>query len=376
MKILSKIIKIKDSVDVYQIPVDEHSEKLQFYKINTRERSSIRVSKEFSLILSKLDGKLSLGEVLAHYGFTVDEAELSQIVDYLFEHGYAISTDSDFTETISMNDMERYTRQINYFDDLVVTRPGVDSQRILANKSVVVIGCGAVGGAIATHLVRAGVTDITLVDYKEVRVSDAQRHLYYQADEVGNFKVEALARYLQKVNSECNVRVVHAKLLPLSDLDELIEAKTDIVINSADEPYIGHITLKLGRYLWPRHIALYVAGGFDAHAMSTGEFIVNGLTPCADCCSNTFRVALKDWTPTYIPSYQQKTSLLIGGAGGLASQALFSASIGAMNVISYLINDKAVSENLHRRGEYLIDRGQMTWIELSTQEGCDVCSVR
>jgi len=376
MKILSKIIKIKDSVDVYQIPVDEHSEKLQFYKINTRERSSIRVAKEFSLILSKLDGKLSLGEVLEHCGFTVDETELSEIVEYLLEHGYAISTDSDFTETISMNDMERYTRQINYFDDLVVTRPGVDSQRILANKSVVLIGCGAVGGAIATHLVRGGVTDIALVDYKKVRVSDAQRHLYYRADEVGNLKTEALARYLRQINSACNVRIVNAKLLPNSDLDELIEAKADIVINSADEPYIGHITLKLGRYLWPRHIALYVAGGFDAHAMSTGEFIVNGLTPCADCCSNTFRVALKDWTPTYIPSYQQKSDLLIGGAGGLASQALFSASVGAMNIISYLIDDKAVSENLHRRGEYLIDRGQMTWIELSTQEGCDVCSIR
>jgi molybdopterin/thiamine biosynthesis adenylyltransferase len=376
MKILSKIIKIKDSVDVYQIPVDEHSEKLQFYKINTRERSSIRVAKEFSLILSKLDGKLSLGEVLAHCGFTIDEAELSEIVDYLLENGYAISIDSNFSEAISMNNMERYIRQINYFDDLVVTRSGMDSQCILAKKAVVVIGCGAVGGAIATHLVRAGVTDVTLVDYKKVRLSDAQRHLYYRADEVGNLKTEALARYLRRINSVCNVSIVSEKLIPNSDLDKLIGAKTDVVINSADEPYIGHTTLKLGRYLWPRNIALYVAGGFDAHAMSTGEFIINGLTPCADCCSNTFRVALKDWTPTYVPSYQKKTDLLIGGAGGLASQALFSASIGAKNIISYLIDDKTALENFEKRGEYLIDQGKMTWIDLTTQEGCDVCSIR
>lgn len=376
MKILSKIIKIKDSVDVYQIPVDEHSEKLQFYKINTRERSSIRVAKEFSLILSKLDGKSSLGEVLGYYGFTVDEAELSEIVDYLLEYGYAISIDAEIPKTISVSGAERYTRQINYFDDLIVTQSGLDSQRILEKKSIAVIGCGAVGSAIAVQLVRAGVMDITLVDYKEVRVSDAQRHLYYRADEVGSLKTEALARYIRKINSACDVRIVNAKLLPNSDLDELIEANTDIVVNSADEPYIGHITLKLGRYLWPRNIALYVAGGFDAHAMSTGEFIVNGMTPCADCCSNTFRVALKDWTPTYIPNYQKKTDLLIGGAGGLASQALFSASIGAKNIISYLIDDKTISESLHKRGEYLINQGKMTWIELSTQEGCDVCSIR
>jgi tRNA A37 threonylcarbamoyladenosine dehydratase len=376
MNILSKIIKIKDSVDVYQIPIDEHAEKLQFYKINTRERSSIRVGKEFALILSKLDGKLSLGEVLAHYGFTVDESELAQIVEYLLEHGYVVSTDSTSPDAISAAEMERYTRQVNYFDDLVVTRPGDESQSILASKEIVVIGCGAVGGAIATHLVRVGVKKIVLVDFKQVRPSDAQRHLYYRAQEVGSFKTEALARYLRRINSACNVSTINTKLLPHSDLDELIASTTDLVINAADEPYIGHLTLKLGRYLWPRHIALYVAGGFDAHAMSTGEFIVNGVTPCADCCSNTFRVALKDWVPTYIPSYQEKTSLVVGGAGGLASQALFSASIGAMNIISYLIDDKVDPKHLHRRGEYLIDRGQMTWIEMNTQEGCDVCSIR
>lgn len=376
MKILSKIIKLKDSVDVYQIPIDEHTEKLQFYKINTREKSSIRIAKEFSLILSKLDGKLSLSEVLAHYGYMVDKSELAEIISYLLENGYAIEVNSRSTSSISEEFLERYKRQINYFDDLVGSRPGVESQLILADKMVTVIGCGAIGGSIATHLVRAGVTNITLVEYKKVCESDVQRHLYYSFQEIGNFKSEALARYLRRINSACNIRTINTKLIPNTDLDEMINKKTDIVINTADEPYIGHITLKLGRYLWPRKIALYVAGGFDAHTMSTGEFIVNGLTPCADCCSNTFRVALKDWTPTYITRYQEKTNLLVSGAGGLASQALFSASICAMNVIRYFLDDKSILDNLNKRGEYLINKGKMTWIELTTQEGCDVCAAR
>lgn len=376
MNIFSKIVKIKDSVDVYQIPIDEHTEKVQFYKINTREKSSIQVAKAFSIILGRLDGKSSLGEVLYQCGFSVDEMELANMVDYLVEHGYALTVDNENPSPLSTDDMARYMRQINYFDDLLITRTGAESQQLLGKKSVTVIGCGAVGSAIVTHLVRAGITNIALVDYKRVRTSDAQRHLYYSADEVGEFKTEALARYLQRINSSCKIKIVNTRLVPHTELDEILDASTDVVINSADEPYIGHTTLKLGRYLWPRHIALYVAGGFDAHSMSTGEFIINGMTPCADCCSNTFKLALEDWTPTYVPSYHEKTKSLIGGAGGLAGQSLFSASIGAMNIISYLVTDESISRNLAKRGEYLINQGRMTWMEMNTQEGCDVCGIR
>jgi molybdopterin-synthase adenylyltransferase len=373
MTIRQKKIKIKESVDVYQIPINDHLEKLQFYKINTREKSSISVTKEFSLILSKLDGQLTLGEILDYFGFSIDENELLEIFDYLFEKGYTISSDAQPENSLSESDMERYSRQINYFDDLIPSRPGFASQNILSEKEVTIIGCGAVGGAIAVHLARSGVKKLTLVDYKDVRKADSQRHIYYRKDEIGNLKTNALARYIKRINKKCNIKTINIKLLPSTDLTEIIDHSTDIVINSADEPYIGHITLKIGRFLWPKKIALYTAGGFDAHSMSTGEFIINGLTPCADCCSNTFRIALKDWTPTYVSNYQEKTNLVVGGSGGIASQALFSASIGSMNIISYLLGDHSVLEKLNKRGEYLLNQGKMTWIKLNKQEKCNVC---
>lgn len=89
------------------------------------------------------------------------------------------------------------------------------------------------------------------------------------------------------------------KLIPTTNLSSIIPDDTDLIINTCDEPYIGHTSLKLGRYAQARAIPLYVSGGFDAHLMSSGELIFPPHTPCIDCAQNTFSKALKGWKPVY-----------------------------------------------------------------------------
>lgn len=76
-------------------------------------------------------------------------------------------------------------------------------------------------------------------------------------------------------------------------LNSLI-SDTDLVINTADEPYIGYSSVLLSRYCVPRRIPLLVAGGFNAHLGSLGELIIPGVTPCADCYADYFQETLKD----------------------------------------------------------------------------------
>lgn len=64
---------------------------------------------------------------------------------------------------------ERYSRQILF-------RPiGSEGQRNLSEAVVTIIGCGALGSAIAETLVRAGVGEIHLVDRDYVETSNLQR---------------------------------------------------------------------------------------------------------------------------------------------------------------------------------------------------------
>ena len=87
--------------------------------------------------------------------------------------------------------------------------------------------------------------------------------------------------------------------MPQTDLNNWITDDVDLVINGCDEPYIGHTSLKIGRFLQKKNIPMYVMGGFDAHLMSSGELVFSPYTPCIDCCQQTFQKALTNWKPTY-----------------------------------------------------------------------------
>ena len=105
--------------------------------------------------------------------------------------------------------------------------------------------------------------------------------------------------YLSRINSNLNVIGYEEKLIPSTDLSQWIDSDASLIINSCDEPYIGHTSLKVGRFAAERNIPFYVAGGFDAHLMSSGELIYPPLTPCIDCAQKTFTKSLEGWKPTY-----------------------------------------------------------------------------
>jgi hypothetical protein len=55
-------------------------------------------------------------------------------------------------------------------------------------------------------------------------------------------------------------------------LDEFLDGVA-LIVNAADEPYIGYTSIKLSRYAVKNSLPLFVAGGFDAHLASIGEMI-------------------------------------------------------------------------------------------------------
>ena len=69
---------------------------------------------------------------------------------------------------------ERYSRQVLFAEI------GEEGQERLLASSVVVVGCGALGTALANLLVRAGVGKLRIVDRDFVEDSNLQRQRTYQ----------------------------------------------------------------------------------------------------------------------------------------------------------------------------------------------------
>ncbi|PQJ88026.1 hypothetical protein BTO23_13845 [Aliivibrio sifiae] len=376
---LNNKYKIKDSVDIYTFSTDRvDCTRVQFYKINTREKLTIEIDSSFLDVFSSMDGSLSLKDILLENKILVDTKEIEHVIEYLLDKNVIKEINS--STFISETDKQRYSRQINYFDDLIPDKEGELSQYNLMGKNIVIIGCGSVGGMIASQLVRAGVINITLIDHETIDRSSLVRHVYANEYNIGSDKVVALSEHLKKINSKANITEIKTKIIPNINLEDIVPNFTDLVINTADEPYIGHISVKLGRYLWHKNIGLYVAGGFDAHLMSSGELIYKGRTPCIDCCSNTFRHALKDWKPKYNHNSGMKDTpsttrvdILIGGSGGTFAQSLYSSSIACMNIIDFLLRNFDGNNKINKRGEFLIERCEQTWFEMKKQKGCSNC---
>jgi molybdopterin/thiamine biosynthesis adenylyltransferase len=97
---------------------------------------------------------------------------------------------------------------------------------------VLIIGAGGLGSPVAVYLALAGVGTIGLVDFDVVDLSNLQRQILHQNDDVGKPKVVSAKETLNAYNPDVNV-VLHEVPLTSENALEII-SQYDIVVNGAD----------------------------------------------------------------------------------------------------------------------------------------------
>jgi molybdopterin/thiamine biosynthesis adenylyltransferase len=99
---------------------------------------------------------------------------------------------------------DRYSRQVLF------AGVGAEGQRKLGQSAVLIVGCGAMGSALANNLVRAGVGRVRLVDRDFVELNNLQRQTLYDERDAAEAapKAVAAARRLATINSECVIEPV------------------------------------------------------------------------------------------------------------------------------------------------------------------------
>lgn len=363
-----KTYVINPAVDVYKIGNDV----LEFYFINTRRRVTMKVSEGVISLVHALSKPSPLIKLLDKNQIQLND-EIDVFINYLQEHKILyIKEDQEANKKIlSTEDAQRYDRQINYFES-VYSGNAYKIQNRLNQTKVVIFGVGAIGAGIAQQLAMSGVRHFTFVDKDIVSKDSIERHFYYKTKYIGMTKTEALSLYLKDIdeNLECTY------FNDIIDYDTSLSkylTNVDLVINTLDEPYIGITSLKIGRECYKRNIPLYVAGGFDAHLMSTGELIVPKETPCVDCYTEHFTRTLKDWKPQYNTNAISNQSINhnIFEVGGLSSMSLFSISYATMVILNFLATKNASCSK--GRGELLFENLEIKYLNIPKNPNCHVC---
>lgn len=103
----------------------------------------------------------------------------------------------------------------------------------LANKHVLIAGVGGVGGYVAEAIARAGIGTITIIDNDVVDVTNINRQLIANINNVGKNKVEEFATRIKSINP--NVKLNSFPIfIDVGNIPELLLSKPDYVIDCID----------------------------------------------------------------------------------------------------------------------------------------------
>ena len=120
----------------------------------------------------------------------------------------------------------RYSRHI------IMPQVGSAGQRTILATKVLIVGAGGLGSPVALYLALAGVGTIGIVDFDIVDLSNLQRQILHQNNDVDRPKVESAKETLNSYNPDVNV-ITHEAPLTSENALEII-SQYDIVINGAD----------------------------------------------------------------------------------------------------------------------------------------------
>jgi tRNA A37 threonylcarbamoyladenosine dehydratase len=119
--------------------------------------------------------------------------------------------------------------------ELLVGRAGLDQ---LHNSHVIICGIGGVGSYAAEALGRAGVGQITLVDFDDICLTNVNRQIHALTSTVGQSKVEAMAARLHDINPQAEIKPLKA-FFSRENAEELLSSRPDYVLDAID-----HFTAK------------------------------------------------------------------------------------------------------------------------------------
>ncbi len=119
------------------------------------------------------------------------------------------------------------------FDRQVRFKPlGVEGQRRLGESSVLIVGCGALGGALALQLVRSGVGRVRIVDRDVVELTNLPRQVLFEAEHLGRPKALAARETLARIGGPSRVEA-HAEHLDADNIAELARG-VDVLLDGTD----------------------------------------------------------------------------------------------------------------------------------------------
>lgn len=157
----------------------------------------------------------------------------------------------------------------------------------IESSKILLAGLGGVGSIVFSSLLRSGVLDITIYDKDKVEVSNLNRQILYDKDDIGLNKVDVASNKAKKLNP---LTEVNAFYKDIKEINDLTDVKQDVIIDCID-----YVPGKIALYLKAKKDnALYITSmGLALHLDST-KVEYSTLKYACDPLAKKFKEGLKE----------------------------------------------------------------------------------
>lgn len=145
---------------------------------------------------------------------------------------------------------------------------GTDNFNKISNLNILLVGLGGVGSFVFESLIRAGVNNLTIVDYDVVTLSNINRQLVANINTVGRKKIDVAIEHAKEINNKININALDIKITSeninnlKNDYDFIVDACDSIdakisLIKFAKEHNIKIISsMGMGNRIKPQNIKI------------------------------------------------------------------------------------------------------------------------
>src|SRR5881409_3639934 len=185
--------------------------------------------------------------------------------------GSIIDDDRSGAMRLSVEELQRYSRH------LIMPEVTSEGQNRLKAARVLCVGAGGLGSPAAMYLAAAGVGTLGIVDFDHVDLTNLQRQLLHDTDDVGRPKVDSAAERLNDINPE--VEVVKHNLVLSSDNALEILGRYDVVVDGSDNFPVRYLVNDATQFLGKP----LVYGSIYQFEGQATVFMPGRETPCYRC---------------------------------------------------------------------------------------------
>ncbi len=168
---------------------------------------------------------------------------------------------------LSREELERYARHI------VLAEIGGPGQHRLKAARVLVVGAGGLGAPVIMYLAAAGIGTIGIVDDDRVQLSNLQRQVVHETDDIGRLKVDSAAAAIRRLNPHVAIESHEMRVTP--ETAPGLVAGYHVTVDGSDN-FATRYAVADACAAWRRPLVTAAVGRFDGSITTLKPYEASG----------------------------------------------------------------------------------------------------